>query len=1114
MLDETDRKIDDLSGKAITSTKDLIKEAEKVRNRQDSLNRKMFARMLNENTAIGVVIALSDEVLRINSKYHASRILYRLSKKVTIKGFGLFNFLALKIAGLTSLLLPKFVIQAVVMRVKQISKNIILSSNEDRLKKHIHKRSLNAASLNINVLGEAVLGEEEANRRFEKTINMMKRDEVNYVSVKISSICSQIITTDYEGTVNRIVKKLRELYTVSIETNTFVNLDMEEFQDLRLTVDAFKDSLSEKPFQDMYAGIVLQAYLPESHAVFEELLSWAKKRNDTYGGKIKIRIVKGANLAMEKVEAELEGWPAATYPTKELVDASYLRLIDIGLREDYKGVVDLGIASHNLFHLCFALEVANARGVLDQMDIEMLEGMANPESLILSNKYKKILLYTPVTEDNDFASAVAYLVRRFDENTSPENYLAASFSIAGSEEVYLEQEERFLEAIKSRHLVSTRSIRHSTVSKPIGSDFSNIANSDMTNAEVRRRITTEIDKILALNNLKIPLEIDGKEILDRKTIFGGDPNNEGREWYSYTIATESDVENVFKVGLDSAIEWNSLGAQEIRNILKKASEIMQEERDHMIAVMTKDGGKTIHEADIEVSEAIDFANYYGHSAIENQVFDQSTPLGSVVIVPPWNFPYAIPAGGICAALASGNTVIVKPAPQTVATSWYLVQQLWRAGVPKNVLHFFPTQDDEIGRKLVTHKEAEAVLFTGSYETAKLFTSWKPEMNIMGETSGKNSIVVTTCCDVDLAVKDLVSSAFGHSGQKCSAASIGIVDSSVLKSSNFINQLKDATESLVVDSSWKLSSQIGPLILPPDENLDRALNHLEQGEEWLVIPKKLDEKGYRWSPGIKIGVKPLSWSHKNEWFGPVLGIIESDDFETSIEIQNGTPYGLTSGIHSLDVEEIETWIDSAEAGNLYVNRGITGAVVNRQPFGGWKNSSCGISSKAGGENYLTNLRTFDEMNEAHVAIKDSERWLTLTGSKVISTENLTSEKNYIRYKKFPKPILVLVDSSTPECYFQYLDWLQAMFGNYVEVCTLKNNKEKFSEYERVRWLSSSEIPYSDGIIFDSRKLSQRGDIEIRRWFTEQTISITSHRYGNINAGPKPTVKSDLESLILF
>ena len=1108
---KTDTSIDYLTEDSIKETKKLIEESKSLRNKQDVSNRKMFSRMLKDPKAVALVISLSDEVLRIKSKYHASRIFFKASQNASIHGFGLINSTALRLGGIASLFLPKFVLSLVMLRVKQISKEIILSSDKEKLNKHIEKRLRNEATLNINVLGEAVLGEEEAEQRYSQTIEMMRRKEVNYVSVKISSICSQIVTVDHEGTLERVTKKLRELYKVSVETETFVNLDMEEFRDLRLTVDVFKLLLLEKPFQKLYAGIVLQAYLPEAHEVFEELLLWAKDRKLNYGGKIKIRLVKGANLEMERVESEIQGWNSATYPKKDLVDASYLRLIDIGLRKEFEGVVDLGIASHNLFHLSFALEVAKFRKVLNQMDIEMLEGMANAEALALSSRYKRVLFYTPVAKDDDFASAVAYLVRRFDENTSPENYLSASFSIAESNETYTQQENKFFKAVSGRHTVPTESIRHRE--EPVYQDtgFYNEKNTDMTNHLFREKIHKEIKKVRDIKDYKIPLVIGGEKLFERDSIPSGDPSCGGDIWYEYATPTKEDISHAIRVAKDSIPFWSELGGNDIKRILNQASIIMKEEREQLIAIMSRDAGKIINEADIEITEAIDFANFYGSSAIENNIHKESTPLGVVVVVPPWNFPYAIPAGGICSALASGNTVIVKPAPETVMTAWFLVQQLWRAGVPKNVLQFVPTQEDEVGQALITHEEVSAVILTGSIDTAELFSSWNPSTNIMAETSGKNSIIVTACCDVDLAVKDLVHSAFGHSGQKCSAASIGIIDSSVFRESNFLKQLKDAVESLSVGPAWIPSTDVGPIINPPSNVLDKALNHLEEGEEWLVVPRKLDQKGYLWSPGVKTGIKPNSWSHQVEWFGPVLGIMESPDLDTSLIWQNDTQYGLTSGIHSLDVDEIEKWVDLTEAGNLYVNRGITGAVVSRQPFGGWKKSCYGFSAKAGGDNYITNLRNFQSLTDAKTAIKESEIWLKNTGVKVLKRSNLVSELNYSKFKYNLTPILVKVEDSTTEAYLEYLEWLSAIFQDNIIVSYGEGDYSEIAKYERVRWLSKEEPPYSEVSMLDTRSLCQRGDIEIRRWLLEQSISITTHRYGNTNAGPKPRVFGSIQTL---
>ena len=258
----------------------------------------------------------------------------------------------------------------------------------------------------------------------------MRRPEVNYISVKLSSIVAQLIIIDVEGSITRVSEKMRILYRQAQQHGVFVNLDMEEYRDLPMTVAAFMRVLDEAEFESMKAGIVLQAYLPEAHQFFGDLVRWSQKRYARSGGTIKVRLVKGANLAMERAEAELHGWSPAPYRTKSDVDASYVRLIDAALRPEHSKAVRIGIASHNLFHMTWAIEVAKSRGVLDQIDIEMLEGMANAEALAVTRAGQPVLLYAPVTRKDDFAAAVAYLVRRLDENTSDENYLKAAFEIS------------------------------------------------------------------------------------------------------------------------------------------------------------------------------------------------------------------------------------------------------------------------------------------------------------------------------------------------------------------------------------------------------------------------------------------------------------------------------------------------------------------------------------------------------------------------------------------------------------------------------------------------------------------------------------------------------------
>ena len=1098
---ETDTRLDQLASIAIARTKELMKESDKLRGRREKANRKRVARLFKDPKAIEATITLTDEVMRISSVTSSSRIFRRAAKKASIVGFGLINGMGLHAIGILSNVLPTPVIAAVHQRVRALSKDLILAAEPEKLAKHLGKRTEKGLSLNINVLGEAVLGDHEAELRFQSILEMIRRPEVNYVSVKLSSIVAQLIIIDVEGSINRVSEKMRVLYREAQQHGVFVNLDMEEYRDLPMTIAAFMRVLDEDEFIAIKAGIVLQAYLPEAHHFFGELVQWSKQRFARSGASIKVRLVKGANLAMERAEAELHGWSSAPYRSKSDVDASYVRLVDAALRPEHAQAVRIGIASHNLFHMTWALEVAKSRGVSEQVDIEMLEGMANAEALAVARSGQPVLLYAPVTRKDDFAAAVAYLVRRLDENTSDENYLKAAFEISQNPKKFKEQEDRFLKSIAERHTITTESLRHVKHRQLASGTFENEPNADPTEQQFIAAVTGAIKKVRTIKDQEIPLVIDGKEIFTKELEEGTDPSDNAKVWYHYSVGSKKDVDTAICTAKDAQKNWSGLSIQERTDILLKAAGVMAQATTQTIAVLSRDAGKTVAESDPEVAEAIDFARFYAMTA---QNFGESTPLGTILVIPPWNFPYAIPMGGVCAALAAGNTVILKPAPETVATAWEIVNHLWQGGVPKDVLQFLPMRDDEDGKYLVSNSGIDGVILTGSFDTASLFTSWRPEINLMAETSGKNAILISACADIDASVKDLVQSAFGHAGQKCSAASIAIVDTNIYNDPAFVRQLKDAVESLHVGAGWNFSTTVGPIIRPPESALNRALTELEAGESWLVEPKQIDAAGLMWRPGVKIGVKAGSWSHRNEWFGPVLAVIEAPDFDTAIRYQNETDFGLTAGIQSLDEQECKEWINRIEAGNLYVNRGITGAIVNRQPFGGWKRSAVGPNAKAGGLNYVNTLRNWPRVTNLDAAIFGVNTWWKKIGSQAIDRSGLIVEKNYQRYRHFVGPIVVVVDESTTQEEKSLVHHISETTGASVIFTTdLNDVKEK---YVRIRWLASSKPPIyeklQNGISVDCRPIAQRGDIEASRWLVEQSVAITYHRYGNPNGGPKP------------
>jgi RHH-type proline utilization regulon transcriptional repressor/proline dehydrogenase/delta 1-pyrroline-5-carboxylate dehydrogenase len=405
--------------RALAHARSLIDAAALPRTREERSTRTRLRRLFADPEAVAVTITLTDEVMRFASARSASRALRSAGSRATTQGFGTANFVGLRAVASLSRLSPSLTIRVVAQRIRKLTSTLIVNDDDATLLTTFEAHRRDGLSLNVNVLGEAVLGQREADDRLRRVLAMVRRPDVNYVSVKVSAIVSQLVTADRDGSLHRVSDRLRVLYREAIANETFINLDMEEYRDLRLTLDAFMAVLGEPEFRSLSAGIVLQAYLPESHGAFVELIEFARQRHSEGGATLKVRLVKGANLAMETVEAELHGWTAAPYDTKAHVDASYLRLIDVALRPEYAAFLRIGIASHNLFHVAWALELATARDVRAQLDYEMLEGMANAEAAALIAEGQAVLLYAPVARRDDFASAVAYLVRRLDENTAP-----------------------------------------------------------------------------------------------------------------------------------------------------------------------------------------------------------------------------------------------------------------------------------------------------------------------------------------------------------------------------------------------------------------------------------------------------------------------------------------------------------------------------------------------------------------------------------------------------------------------------------------------------------------------------------------------------------------------
>jgi len=1162
----------DLPQQAIELAAQLLQSSRKFETSLDRSRTAQMARMMKDQDGKKFTIAMTDQVLKIEDAKQSARRLDSL-----VRQYGLPKYLSpisramLWLGNKAAGIVPSIVMPLISRQVRRESAHVIVSAEPGKFERYLAKRKADKIQVNFNQLGEAVLGDREAQHRFQLYLDRLASDDIVYVSVKLSSVVSQISLTGYRETLQVIKGRLRELYRAAIQHGKgkpkFVNLDMEEYRDLQLTVDVFCQVLDEPEFQDLEAGIVLQAYLPDSFPVQQTLTRWAHDRFQKTGAGIKIRLVKGANLAMEQVEASLRVWAQAPYTSKIQVDANYKRMLEFGTRSENIEGVRLGIASHNLFDIAYAMLVRSHRGVEARVDFEMLEGMANAQALEVRQRTGSLVVYTPAVGDKDFEAAVAYLVRRLDENTSEGSFLGALFALQKDSPQWNQQREAFLQAcqLSSDPKLLSRASRiqdrmhEGREPQDIGVPFCNEPDTDFSLPENRTWAQGIVERWSHKVIDTIALEIGGKLIPKQPTGIGRDPSRNSQQIYQFCEANAEQVDQALQVAVDAQVAWEALGVAGRSQVLSKVAVVFAMQRGETLGGMMVDCGKALAEGDVEVSEAIDFANYYARSLDMPGWFDGSRmkARGVVVVTPPWNFPYAIPAGGCLAALMAGNCVILKPSPEAVLTAYLLAQQLWEAGVPKDVLQFLPVDEHEAGRKLIADPRTSAVILTGSSETAKMFMSWRDRMPLYAETSGKNSMIITANADVDLAIKDLVRGAFAHAGQKCSATSLAIVQRSLYHSQKFRNQLLDAASSFVVGSSHNPTAIVTPVIREPDENLKTGLTTLSDGESWLLEPKIVDGNPCLWSPGIKLGVKPGSWFHTTECFGPVLGIICVDTLEQAIEIQNSSDFGLTAGLHSLEPQQIKLWREKVEVGNAYINRGTTGAIVQRQPFGGWKDSCVGPGTKAGGPNYVGcfvewmqhalpelqakpqgELRKMtsdlvqwidgDQAKQALTAAAGSfQYWWNQEFSIEHDPSQVHGETNHFRYCKRPWHVLrvgKMLEAEVKQAVAMAalgtcrvgtglaisspveLPYLQSFTELTGVTWLVETHKELINRLSLLRDGTIRAIGDLGGDVFYSNEMGYKhvvremplanGRIELQLYLREQSISETVHRYGNI------------------
>lgn len=1150
--------------------KNFLDKAENELTSEEVKEQKKFASLIQTPANKTLLSKMLDESSQIrDDKKLAKRMKLLIEEYGVPDFFNSFDRVQLQLFTSIGYLFEGISIPLFKQRLRKETDKIIISEERPALTKHLSKRWDARIGQNVNLLGEVVLGDGEAHYRYLHYLEALKEPDINYISIKLSGIYAQIHPLSYEENKKELCELVASVYRQAIKypytdhdgksKPKFVNLDMEEYKDILLTLDVFKTVLSMPEFKNYTAGIVIQAYLPDAGLLQKELLDFAKERYANGGAPLKMRLVKGANLQMESIISSLRGWENPVLPSKVKVDANYLHILDSALQPENAEALHVGVASHNFFSIAYAYLLSKRNGSEDCVTFEMLEGMANNLPRVMRKLDKQIILYTPVVKKEHFLNAVSYLVRRLDENTGKDNFLSYSFNLKLNSPQWNFLENQFVEAYKLKDtMVAAPNRKQDRNAPPIPvkdiNVFQNEADTDLDLPQnrswalnvLRKWGTTVNDK-----NFIVPVQVGDKEIYtEHKKKYYDRSRNDEVCFCEANLSTPEQVKEIIEIAEKDKSEWRKTSVDTRNEILHKVAENISAKRGDLIGCMAAITGKTFMEGDVEASEAIDFCRFYPISMKQFEKLDTVTitPKGTILVIPPWNFPLAIPVGGVASALAGGNTVILKPATVALPIAWEFAKCFWDAGVPKDTLQVVCPADRSSLNHLTAHPSIKHVILTGGTDTAFRLLENSPRTPLSAETGGKNAIILTGYGDQDHAILNIVASAFGNAGQKCSACSLLLVDKKIYNDETFKAKLKDAVNSMRTGSVWDTMNMVGPMITNDNDKLLHAIENLEEGESWLVAPEFADEKKYILKPTVKWGVKSDSFTFKNELFAPLLSVVCIDDLEQGIEYANSSEYGLTAGLQSLNEEEIQIWRNKIEAGNLYINRGITGAIVNRQPFGGMKRSAFGGGIKAGGPNYVSCFVKFtekestptssvksplsefvsDEKEKARLdyACDSYKKAWEVEFSEERDVNQLYGEENMFRYLPLKNMALRVEDDELSDVLLvihaahtaktpitisishddKKLPYVEQAVATILGADVIVQDEEAFikdmEKYERIRTCSTD---VSDAIYEEAAKLGKHiasekplieGRIELLHYLKEQSIAYEYHRYGSI------------------
>lgn len=865
-------------------------------------------------------------------------------------------------------LAPGLMASAIRKNVTQMAKMFITGENPETALPILQKARENSLGFTADLLGEAALSEKESleyQLRYIELVNwlckgadtwpanpLLDQDDMGAIprvniSVKLTALYSQVCERAWAESVQILKERLRPIFAMAKGRGVFVNVDMEQYKFKDLTLQVFCELLTEPEFKNYpHFGIVIQAYLRDSYQDVQRLIEFAKVRSTPFS----IRLVKGAYWDQETLSSDQMGWPIPVYTNKRESDHNFEKCAELILRNIQH--TRLAAGTHNVRSIAATLVMAEQLNVDRRaFEIQMLYGMGDSIKRALVKSGYRVREYTTIGE---LIPGMAYLVRRLLENTSNESFLRSKFAENISPELLLKNPAEGLTP-------------STAMSQKMPGRFYNEPLLDWTKKENRDLMFAALKK--AQNNFGETVRpiINGRAIYSTKKISRENPSKITSIVGHIELATVHDAENALAGAKEAFVKWSATSVADRAAVLFRLAEIFKRERFNLMALQVYEVGKNWVEADGDVGEAIDFCTYYAEEMVklasnrrvsfvqgEDSRYEYR-PRGVALVISPWNFPLAILTGQVTAAIVTGNTCLMKPAEQSSVTGARLMKFLEEAGCPKGVVQFLPGLGEEIGRHLVAHKDISTVSFTGSKEvgleiakqSALVHQGQTHVKRCIIEMGGKNAIIIDSDADLDEAVTGVLYSAFGFQGQKCSACSRAIVLEE--NYDRFLNRLIEATRSLIISDSSHPHSFIGPVI--DEESYKRIQNTIETAKlsAKLAFQGAAPAGGYFIGPTIFSEVNPDSELAQNEIFGPVLAVIKVKNLDDALKVANSTQYALTGGFYSRSPANIKRVRTEFECGNLYINRGITGAMVGRHPFGGYKLS--GLGSKTGGSEYL-------------------------------------------------------------------------------------------------------------------------------------------------------------------